>query len=95
LLYKLCGGVLVFIDDKMVVVIKLLDYNKIYFWQITATDGNSSSGGPVWQFNTRGEVKVNTPPLVPLNPKPADLEVREGSPIKVTANGNHEAAKPR
>ena len=40
-----------------------------YFWRITATDGMSTTVGPVWSFRT---APANYPPYTPYKPSPAD-----------------------
>ncbi|MBN2007421.1 MAG: right-handed parallel beta-helix repeat-containing protein [Anaerolineae bacterium] len=43
-----------------------------YYWQITASDGLSTTVGPVWQFTTADHVPPNLAPVTPFNPHPAD-----------------------
>ena len=41
-----------------------------YYWAITATDGLSTTAGPIWNFRTTAE--PNRAPHTPANPTPAD-----------------------
>jgi len=43
-----------------------------YYWIITATDGLSSTVGPLWSFDTALEASPNRAPDIPYNPNPAD-----------------------
>jgi len=44
-----------------------------YYWVITATDGISTTVGPIWSFTTVAAVPSNQAPYTPTNPVPADL----------------------
>ncbi len=43
-----------------------------YYWRITATDGLSSTVGPLWSFTVVAAQPVNQAPNAPSNPTPAD-----------------------
>ena len=49
-----------------------LVYNLTYYWQITATDGLSTTVGPTWSFHTATGPTVNHAPYEPNNPSPPD-----------------------
>lgn len=48
----------------------LLTVASVYYWQVTASDGQSTTAGPVWSFRT------NTPPTPARNPNPSDGQQR-------------------
>jgi hypothetical protein len=43
-----------------------------YYWRIMASDGLSTTMGPIWRFRTTDEAAPNRPPVLPYNPNPAD-----------------------
>jgi hypothetical protein len=49
-----------------------LVYNLSYYWQITATDGLSTTVGSIWTFKTATAPAVNRPPNEPSDPTPPD-----------------------
>jgi len=49
-----------------------LVYNTPYYWQITATDGLSTTVGSIWSFKTATGPTVNHAPYEPDNPSPPD-----------------------
>jgi hypothetical protein len=49
-----------------------LNASTTYYWVITATDGMSTTAGPLWSFTTASGGTGNQPPTLPTNPTPAD-----------------------
>ena len=43
-----------------------------YYWRITASDGLSTTVGPIWSFQTSRDEAPNNPPATPYDPNPAD-----------------------
>ena len=43
-----------------------------YYWSIEASDGLSTTTGPVWSFTTAAEIPSNEAPNTPSDPDPAD-----------------------
>jgi hypothetical protein len=48
---------------------RTLGADTTYYWRITATDGMSTTTGPIWTFST---VPSNYPPHTPYRPSPVD-----------------------
>ncbi|MFC1593750.1 hypothetical protein ACFL38_00290 [Candidatus Omnitrophota bacterium] len=63
-----------------------LAYETIYYWQISASDGQADTVfGPVWNFTTEAEVVVppeNNPPAAPSSPSPAN----ERAPVEIATD---------
>jgi hypothetical protein len=49
-----------------------LETDTNYYWRVTASDGLSTTVGPIWSFQTAREATPNHAPVVPYNPNPAD-----------------------
>jgi hypothetical protein len=43
-----------------------------YYWQITASDGQATTAGATWSFDTATSAAPNQPPRVPSRPDPSD-----------------------
>ncbi len=65
-------GVVVDVTTLNLGALSPLAANTIYYWQIVASDGISTTTGPLWQFTTAAPaLPVNQPPYAPFNPTPA------------------------
>jgi hypothetical protein len=49
-----------------------LETDTKYYWRVTASDGLSTTVGPIWSFRTTDKGSPNHAPAIPYNPNPAD-----------------------
>jgi hypothetical protein len=60
-----------------------------YYWQITASDGLSSTVGPIWQFTTaENKPPVNQPPYLPTVIFPTDGLTHTATDLSLTWHGD-------
>lgn len=58
-----------------------------YYWRIVAKDASGNeTGGPVWSFVTSLHPTINTPPLLPSKPSPADASTNQALDVRLTWN---------
>jgi hypothetical protein len=60
-----------------------LQLGTTYYWKIEADDGTDQTEGPTWSFTTASE-PVNSPPLAPSDPSPADDATDQSTTVQLS-----------